>query len=586
MNQNELNEYIKHYLEKDKTQSAIMLSAPWGTGKSYYINNVLVPYLSKYGKKVIIVSLYGLKDIKEISKSIFFESKFKLANKNSAGINTGKIIAKTVIQGVASFFGVDLNVEEKDLEKLYSSIDLSDELIILEDVERTQIDILELLGFVNSLVERDSVKVLLVTNKDEILTYDETENGKKQEYDKKTKEYLKIKEKTIGDTILFNASTRDAIKNILSSFNNGKLNNIVCEHKGIIEIEDIMEKTNSFNLRSFIFGCQKTIDIFEQIDEELDDDFWKSIFYSNIDFCLKWQTDGTIKRDSKDEISNDLGTYKYPLWKFAYDYICSQYLDKEALVRSNKDFISYKKSDHIKNEMKPYFDTIYSYYISTEKDVIGAVNYLLGKLKSSNDIPFEEYGRLANYLIAIKDDLKCDDLVDECKKAMLSNIKEVSNEILDRIMFHSGIQLESQKAIDELNAFKRKLKNRIENNNKNEFDFDYTKDGIDSFVDFVYKNTDSFIGKHCFASKINNDKLIELIKKCNAYEISQIIGVFRSVYSFPEIKDFFADDLSSIIDLKEKIEKLKKEYGGFDKIQQKQLKYFSDNLNDLIKRLK
>ena len=288
MNQNELNEYIKHYLEKDKTQSAIMLSAPWGTGKSYYINNVLVPYLSKYGKKVIIVSLYGLKDIKEISKSIFFESKFKLANKNSAGINTGKIIAKTVIQGVASFFGVDLNVKKKDLEKLYSSIDLSDKLIILEDVERTQIDILELLGFVNSLVERDSVKVLLVTNKDEILTYDETENGKKQEYDKKTKEYIKIKEKTIGDTILFFPSTRDAIKNIISSFSNDKLN-IVSEDKNIIEIEDIMAKVDSFNLRSFIFGCQKTIDIFEQIDEELDDDFCKSIFYSNIAFCLKWK---------------------------------------------------------------------------------------------------------------------------------------------------------------------------------------------------------------------------------------------------------------------------------------------------------
>ena len=72
MNQNELNKYIKHYLEKDKTQSAIMLSAPWGTGKSYYINNVLVPYLNEYGKKVIIVSLYGLKDIIEISKSIYY----------------------------------------------------------------------------------------------------------------------------------------------------------------------------------------------------------------------------------------------------------------------------------------------------------------------------------------------------------------------------------------------------------------------------------------------------------------------------------------------------------------------------------
>ena len=38
----ELNEYIRHYLEEDKTKSAIMLSAPWGTEKSYYIHaNIL-----------------------------------------------------------------------------------------------------------------------------------------------------------------------------------------------------------------------------------------------------------------------------------------------------------------------------------------------------------------------------------------------------------------------------------------------------------------------------------------------------------------------------------------------------------------
>lgn len=45
MNNQELNEYIKHYLKEDKTKSAIMLNAPWGTGKSYYIINTLRPYL-------------------------------------------------------------------------------------------------------------------------------------------------------------------------------------------------------------------------------------------------------------------------------------------------------------------------------------------------------------------------------------------------------------------------------------------------------------------------------------------------------------------------------------------------------------
>ena len=36
-----LNPYILHYLTEDKTKSAIMLTAPWGSGKSFYIQNEL-----------------------------------------------------------------------------------------------------------------------------------------------------------------------------------------------------------------------------------------------------------------------------------------------------------------------------------------------------------------------------------------------------------------------------------------------------------------------------------------------------------------------------------------------------------------
>ena len=51
MTTTELNEYIKHYLEEDKTKSAIMLNAPWGAGKSYYIQNTLREFLKKNGKE-------------------------------------------------------------------------------------------------------------------------------------------------------------------------------------------------------------------------------------------------------------------------------------------------------------------------------------------------------------------------------------------------------------------------------------------------------------------------------------------------------------------------------------------------------
>ena len=47
MTYQELNQYILHYLREDKTKSAIMLTGPWGTGKSYYIQNELNRFLRK-----------------------------------------------------------------------------------------------------------------------------------------------------------------------------------------------------------------------------------------------------------------------------------------------------------------------------------------------------------------------------------------------------------------------------------------------------------------------------------------------------------------------------------------------------------
>ena len=41
----ELNQYILHYIEKDKTGRAVMLTGDWGMGKSYYVKNTLIPFL-------------------------------------------------------------------------------------------------------------------------------------------------------------------------------------------------------------------------------------------------------------------------------------------------------------------------------------------------------------------------------------------------------------------------------------------------------------------------------------------------------------------------------------------------------------
>ena len=169
-----LNQYILHYLTEDKTKSAIMLTAPWGSGKSFYIQNELKPFLEKEengSHKCLVVSLYGLKELSEISKVLYLESRAKFLNNNSEKMEAGKLATKTILKGVTSFLGIDLSHSDEDMQKLFESIDLSGKLIILEDLERSGIDILEVLGYVNNLVEQDGVKVLLVANEEAIKQY-------------------------------------------------------------------------------------------------------------------------------------------------------------------------------------------------------------------------------------------------------------------------------------------------------------------------------------------------------------------------------------------------------------------------------
>lgn len=281
MTNDELNEYIKHYLEEDKTHSAIMLTAPWGTGKSYYIQNKLMPFIdSDEEKRCIVVSLYGLKDLHEISKSIYLEIRAKAFAKKSEKLSTGKLIGKTIIKGIASFFNVDLSMKEEDLQKMYESIDLTGKLIILEDLERSNIDIIEIMGYVNNLVEQDGVKVLLVANEEEIIKEEKQKIESESEavknildgYSKQkelpklkedAKDYLHIKEKTISDTINFVAPLSESIKQIMASFDCEYFDTLLQEKNSDI-IKEIIGKIGNqqnINLRSFIFACQKTTDI-------------------------------------------------------------------------------------------------------------------------------------------------------------------------------------------------------------------------------------------------------------------------------------------------------------------------------------
>ena len=87
-------------------------------------------------------------------------------------------MGKTLLNAVSNKIGFDIdNPSEETLKQLYESINLSGTLVILEDIERTQIEITKLLGYINNLCEAlvstlaENEKEIAMENQNEIQNF-------------------------------------------------------------------------------------------------------------------------------------------------------------------------------------------------------------------------------------------------------------------------------------------------------------------------------------------------------------------------------------------------------------------------------
>lgn len=599
MNDHEYNLYIENYLKNDKTKSAIMLIAPWGMGKSYYIQNSLIPHLEHDGdKKCVVVSLYGLNDIKEISKAIYFELRVKKIGSKNEKFEAGKIVAKTLLKNGLSTVGIDLSVKEEDLEKLYTSIDLSDKLIILEDLERSGISIKQVLGYVNNLVEQDGAKVLLVANENEVKDLEEKitkdKEGKdttKWVYTAETEEYLKIKEKTVSDTILYLCDFDAAIENILKIFADPNLNTCL-EEKGthgkaliVNEIRSVMADVGVYNLRSLIFACQKTVDIFLNYKNSLDIVYFKHVLLGNLAFSLRLKSNDDLKWGEKTN-PNSLGTSKYPLYKFCYDYIKYQELDVSEIKSNQETFIERKEYEKKQQETNTALSILYDF--PNQKSVIlgCAVEMVRDELKDGTVIPVIQYGKLANYLIAVRSLLDTPDIIDECKTIMLENLKKVTHRdgrILDRLRFHDSFSFWDDIQVTEYNTFIQEMSSVFQSNAFSYIKEDDPLEYLQKIAELMCDRESDVRQSKSFMDKIDIDKILVGLEKATATQVSDFRRGFLSTYGIANIYDFLPNDKDALVTLQAGVQRLLDSNKGADKIVRLQYLWLIGNIETAIK---
>lgn len=267
-----INQHIEEYLDyycktKNSTPFAVLLKGKWGCGKTFFIKK----YIEENNKSDFLhVSLYGLSVCSEIDEKIFealhpilSNPKVKLAARALSGIvrlttkidfgNDGEYDASLDSSGISRL----------DFKKFADNS--KNKIIIFDDIERCDIGISNLLGYVNHFVEFFNQKVVLIANEDDIL---KSLNGDK---------YRNIKEKLIGKEFCVNASQEAAITLFVEGIVDGNLKkysqNIkrllsrIFIQSGYDNLRLIQQALSSFEyfFQGYSSKSKKNVELFEKI---------------------------------------------------------------------------------------------------------------------------------------------------------------------------------------------------------------------------------------------------------------------------------------------------------------------------------
>ena len=245
----------------------------------------------------IYMSLYGISNLEDISKKIFIETT-QLMDKNLRkymDVNNQTTIPEYAKTGLdmANFFGVTQNGDKIDYADFFAT---DDKVLCFDDLERANVDVIDILGYINNFVEHDHIKTIIICNEKElstklkssnlemktfIATYLLDKQNELNESDKpivekiqqkienvfdKANDYERIKEKLIGETFEYAPKFDYIINGILMRYeSNPDLIRFLRENTRLII--STFERSGTRNLRILKHALADFKKIYEMVNK-------------------------------------------------------------------------------------------------------------------------------------------------------------------------------------------------------------------------------------------------------------------------------------------------------------------------------
>ena len=387
---------IKYYIDTDFYNYAVMIDGAWGSGKTYFVKNVLLKKIESNEKRVLYVSLYGISNIQELGKKLYLD--YLLKDKSKLVMEHTELVENvigTIIDIGSPFMGKlgDIDIKERKIKNIVQNAvkhicPMKNCVLIFDDLERCDCSIQDILGYINGFVEQAGMKVIIIANqeelrkkidaqtlamqiravigKDETLDFTEPGNGQlvkylismqnKQPENEKIKkvslnvakervarvfgvesEYEHIREKIVGTVFHYNPDTKKVMSNLIQKNSTYNTNDRRQLEKNINYLAESMEKAKHVNFRTFQFFLQKMdklLQVLDGEDYENIDFIYKRVILSCWDSCILFKT-GKLKDDWND--AEYIEGVKFRV-RVIEDYIKYSWLNVEKGKRVFKKF--------------------------------------------------------------------------------------------------------------------------------------------------------------------------------------------------------------------------------------------------------
>lgn len=521
---------IEKYVDEYLYDYAVMIDGTWGCGKTYFVLKTLKTKLKEHEEKkaksikgykkrnVIYISLYGVKSTEDISKKICIEAYLGKADKFGKVLKRGVDVVSSLVPialEVAKPFTGNAELKPDDIGGVIESfLPINNSILIFDDLERCDCSINEILGYINSFVEHEKMKVIIVANQEEIgksvtekgreLQYLVAAGGRDIEFEPKKEEdvilqfyrsknensneerqkepihveqltervdklfgknlaYEKIREKLIGITLYYYPDLGEIMQTLIHDSSMNLDLKTLLKNKVDFFVK-YMNELNHPNLRTFQFFLSKIENLYaiiSGIKKQAQTAFFNYILEYCFKICVNYKSGNLLYLwESKQEYGNvkfsKLDIFGSSLaFRFVDDFVVDSILDSKRVERmmeiyEAEFFLSKSEYD------MPFRKLEYSWHILEDGEVEKYLEETLDGL-SKNEYKIGEYARIIPLMLRLEKVGFSTAYLERAVNYMKTNLKLLERCVAIDDLYHPGedrsINQQTKEILNELNQF-------------------------------------------------------------------------------------------------------------------------------------